>query len=401
MLSGHHLVYFGPEKWKGLWRNRHQLMSRYARQNKVLYIEPYNYLKGMRHQWREGTLGWQDLEQDLKQRRVTKAADNLYIYRNPLFIPISGRYPLDRITWSLWTGLLRSTMQRLGFAEPILWLSRPNMVNLIGRFNEKLTIYHVVDEYLSYTHVQHNIEARQEQQALEQQMLEKTDLVIVVSEKLLQAKRPSNPHTYLVPNGVDYQAYTQALDSQEPLPPDIAQLPKPIIGYSGLVGARLDLDLLHHLATLHPEWSIALVGAINDRHCAAGLNKLRQKKNIHFLGRKEIHQVPYYVKGFDVCLVPYTLNERAQNSSPLKLYDYMATGKPIVTTNFAAAGQFEDVIRIANSKKEFTRCIEEILSGENNGLCSKRRRIAAQNTWEDRITQQSVLIQSHLNQAGR
>ena len=394
-LTGHSLVYFGPEKWDGLWRNRHQLMSRFARRNKVLYVEPKVYLQKVRRQLRAGSLRCQDLGQEFRQGRVTQVRDNLYVYHSPTYVPISGRFPLDQVTWSLWNGLLKRTMRNLGLSEPIVWLSRPGMVNLVGGFNEKLVIYHVVDEYLSYLK-DDDVEARRRQQVLERQMLKRVDLVIVVSENLLRAKRPFNKHTYLVPNGVDYRAYAQAVDSEEPPPPDIAQLPKPVIGYSGLIAARLDLALLEHIATIHPEWSLALVGAIDENHCAAELARLRLIDNVHFLGRKEIDQVPHYVQAFDVCLIPYRVNEHSENVSPLKLYDYMAAGKSIVTTDFPAADRFRDVVRIADSGEEFTRHIEEAVSENDPDLFSKRRRIAAQNTWEKRVGRLSRIIQSHL-----
>lgn len=399
MLEGYDLVYFGPEKWEGLWRNRHQLMSRFAQRNRVLYVEPKFYLNQVRRQWREGCLHWRDLWQDVQRNRVAKAGDNLYIYRSPLFVPVSGRYPLDRASWALWRGLLKSTMRKLGFDEPIVWLSRPNMVDLVGALSERLLIYHIVDEYLSYC--KDDTEARVRQRAQERQMLGKADLVIVVSESLLQAKRPFNSRTYLVPNGVDCQAYTRALESDEPPPSDIFQLPRPLLGYSGLIADRLDLDLLRYVATTHPEWSLVLVGAVDDRRCGAQLSALRQMANVHFLGQKEIDRVPYYIKGFDVCLIPYAVNERAQNASPLKLYDYMAAGKPTVTTDFPAARQFREVVRIASSCEEFAQYIAQALSEEGDRLSLRRRRIAAQHTWENRVDQLSELIRACLAQADR
>jgi hypothetical protein len=395
MLTGHNLVYFGPEKWDGLWRNRHHLMSRFAEHNRVLYVEPKISLRDARRRWREGRLRWHDL----KRNRITAAAENLYIYHNPDFIPISGRYPLDRTSWFLWKGLLKRAMRKLGFDDPIIWVSRPEMVTLMSGFDETLTIYHVVDEYLSYH--RDDVEARKRHQAMERQILAKADVVIVVSENLLEAKRPFNEHTYLVPNGVDYQAYAQVLEGHEPPPPDIAQLRRPVIGYSGSVKTRLDLGLLHHVAAVHPEWSIALVGQVDEKGCAVDLARLRDMENVYFLGRKEIGQVARYVQAFDVCLIPYRVDERAQNASPLKLYDYLALGKPIVSTGFAVANQFRDVVRIADDRATFTRQIEEALCEEDQDLAIQRRRIAAQNTWGKRVDELSRIIESHLVEYGR
>jgi glycosyltransferase involved in cell wall biosynthesis len=394
MLTGHNLVYFGPEKWDGLWRNRHQLMSRFAQQNKVLYVEPYIDLQRVRHEWRAGSLKWNDLWQDFRKSRVRKQRDNLFIYRSPVFIPISGRYPLDRITWFMWKGWLKAAMRKLGMEKPIVWLSRPNMLELNTGFGAQLVVYHVVDEYAAYPG--NDWEARRQQQALERQMLKKADLVVVVSENLLQSKRPFNKNTFLVPNGVDVQSYVQATESHRPPPPDITQLSRPVIGYSGLIAARLNLDLLEHIAITHPEWSIALVGAVDERYCAGELARLKQIRNIHFLGRKEIDQVPRYVQAFDVCLIPYQLDERAQNASPLKLYDYMATGKPVVATDFPAARQFSDLIYIAQTVKDFMHHIEQALAENDDDLAQKRQLVARENTWEKRVEQLSQVLESHL-----
>jgi glycosyltransferase involved in cell wall biosynthesis len=232
-------------------------------------------------------------------------------------------------------------------------------------------------------------------------MFKKADLVVVVSESLFRRKRSLHEHVHVVPNGVDYEAYTRAIQGGEPLPPDIARMPRPVIGYSGLIALRLDLGLLQRVAAAHPEWSVALVGAVDDRGCEAELERLRQMDNVHFLGRKEIDQVPRYVQAFDVSLIPYQVDERAHNSSPLKLYDYMAAGKPIVSTNFAAANRFRDVVRIADTLEEFSRHIEDSLAEDSQDLIAKGRRIAAENTWEQRVEQLSDIIEFYLKQVNR
>jgi len=395
MLKGHSIVYFGPGKWEGMWRNRHQLMSRFARCNRVMYVEPVKYLKQVRHLlFSQGSKRRKELFRLAKQNPITKGPNNLYIYRSPAFLPVSGRFPFDRITWRAWKSLLRLTLRKLGFQTPIIWLSQPNMENLLGSFNEKLSIYHVVDEYSAYGEL--DAERQENVKIAEQQILKRADLVIVVSEKLRETKSIFNRHTYLVPNGVDYASYSNAINDDTQVPSDISQLPKPVIGYSGLISRRLDLDLIGYIAKSHPEWSIALIGEVNDGGCESELNKLEEMKNVYFLGNKKIDLVPHYIKNFDTCIVPYKLNEQTQNLSPLKLYDFMAMGKEIVTTDFPIARDFKDVLHIAESKETFVNCIVKTLSEKDKSLFAKRRQIAAQNTWEDRIDTLSNIIESHL-----
>jgi len=399
MLVGYDLVYFGPERWAGLWRNRHQLMTIFARRNRVLYVEPRAYLRPTLRRWQRGEIKWAEL----RRSRLAQVRENLYVYCPSPLTPISGRSPLQEVLdladrWMLWR-----TMHSLGWRAPVVWLSRPTMFNRMGQFNAALTIYHVVDEYTAYG--DGNLASRELIREQEQRLLQRVDLVIVVSENLLRSKRPLNQHTYLVPNGVDYSRYAKVMDSDAPPPADIVHLPRPVIGYSGLIAARLDMALLREIALSRPEWSLVLIGAVDDRYCAAEWLTLRQMPNVHCLGIKEVDLVPRYIKAFDVCLVPYTLSERADNASPLKLYDYLAAGKPIVTTAFAAADAFREVVRIADSNEAFIRHIEAALSEKDDDLPAKRRRIAADNTWERRVEQLSDIIQSHWvasrNQPGR
>jgi glycosyltransferase involved in cell wall biosynthesis len=269
------------------------------------------------------------------------------------------------------------------------------MIRFIGSLGEKLAVYHVVDEYTAYGNLDPN--RKEKFKIFERKMLSRADLVIVVSDKLYETKSAYNKHTYKVPNGVDYESYDRALFSEEPQPADIAQVPRPIVGYSGLISGRMDLGLLEFAAIKHPEWSLVLIGAINDRKCNSWIDRLRQLKNIHFLGLKGIKQVPHYIKAFDVCLLPYLINEETENLSALKLYDYMAAGKPIVSTDFPAAREFLRVVYIADSKEAFTRSIEEALLETDNGFFNERRHIAFLNRWDRRVKQLSQLIEHHLD----
>lgn len=394
MLTGNNFVYFGPEKWDGLWRNRHHLLTRFSKKNIVLYVEPRHYLKKIREQLKKGNLSWKDFFNNFKEKRITHAGANLYIYHSPLYTPISGRFPLNFITFIIWKIFLVYSMRRLKIFKPIVWLSRPDMADLINKFHESLLIYHVVDEYLAYSGITNAQRLTLEKK--ENLLLKKSDLVIVVSKNLLKSKQKLNNNTFLVPNAVDYPLYKKAINSNFGSPSNIRDIQKPIIGYSGLISAKLDLRIIFYLSKIHPEWSIVLLGEIDYRFCSEYICQLKKMENVHFLKRKPISQVPYYVNAFDICIAPYIVNEHSQNISPLKIYDYMALGKPIVCTNFEAALKFKNVIYIGKSKQEFDECIKKGLSEINDSISLKRKRIALQNSWEDRVGKISKLILLHL-----
>ncbi|MDA9761977.1 glycosyltransferase [Desulfobacterales bacterium] len=377
-----------------MWRNRHQLMSRFAEFNNVMYVEPKVPLNALRQSLSQKGLKKGMIFKNIFQKRVERVLDNLYVYHSPNFIPISGRFPFSKMTWWAWVLFLKLTLKRLGFHDPILWFSRPYMINILKCFNAKLKIYHIVDEYSAYGKM--NSKEKRRVEKLEQEMARKSDLVFVVSEELFRAKIRFNKNTYFVPNGVDFELYERTLEDKVHKPSDIAALPSPIIGYSGLISNRLDLGLVEYIASSRPQWSIAMIGSVSNK-CAEALNRLCKLENIHFLGLKKYTKVPIYVKAFDICITPYRITEETQNLSSLKLYEYSAMGKPIISTNFKSARKVKKIIRIADSKEKFLRCIEDALLEKDPHLVFERRKYASSNTWDRRVTQISKIIQFHLN----
>jgi len=386
MLTGHNLVYFGPEKWDGLWRNRHQLMSVFAQRNRVLYVEPRTYLRSALCHWVRGSF-WIELDQP----RVTRMQGNLYVYHPPTFLPISGRSPLREILNFADNRMLYQTIKRLGMQSPLVWLSRPSMVDRVGQFNEKMVIYHVVDEYSAYGDVNETV--REVIQDDERQLLRLADLVIVVSQPLLDAKQPYNSNTHLVLNAVNYEAFTEILSRQQVQPDDIVSIPRPIVGYSGLISRRLDLPLLIQLAKAHPEWSLVFVGAVT---AATGsdpkFKHLKALPNVFFLGPKPVTSVPLYVAAFDVGLIPYSMAEEARHTSPLKLYDYLACGKPVVSVDIPAVRLYANLIHIVSAPSQFAAAIERALTEPQDDYVVQRKAVAAENTWTQRAEQISQLI---------
>jgi len=264
------------------------------------------------------------------------------------------------------------------------------MIDYLGKLHSKLTIYHVVDEYSGYGAP--STKRHRKSESRENEMLRRVDTVIVVTPTLFDLKSSHNPNTHLVPNAVDYDSYADC-DPQKP--DDMSDIQSPIIGYSGLIAARLDLDLLRAAAEARPDWAYVFVGSVNDHHCQAQMKKLRDLTNVYFLGRKPVHEVARYVHHFDVCVIPYTVNLRAQHASPLKLYEYAAASKPIVSTEFAAARAFKGHIEIAQDMDEFLCACERSLKVDSSAPeILENRRFAAQNTWTHRVEQISDILRS-------
>jgi glycosyltransferase involved in cell wall biosynthesis len=379
ILKDETIVYFGPEPWEGLWRNRHQLMSRFAKHNDVWYVEPPAMLRQLFSRKKHRT------------RLSSCDASGVNIFHSPWWLPLIGRAPFKSLSIRLYLFIL-SRLAGFRKRKPIVWLSKPNMIDFLERVPAQLSIYHVVDEYSGYG----SPSKAQRQKLLdkEAELLRSVDVAIVVTPSLHALKLAHNPNIHLVPNAADYSAYSSC---EIAAPGDMKNIRKPIIGYTGLIAARLDLEMLIAAAEARTEWSFVFVGSVNDENCRTQLTRLRNLGNVYFLGQKSVVDTPSYVKRFDVCTIPYLTNLRAQHASPLKLYEYAAASKPIVSTDFAAAREFGGNIELVQNANEFIEACGRCLDIDpTSASIVENRCFAAENTWEKRVEQVSDIINSYL-----
>ncbi|NUQ39546.1 MAG: glycosyltransferase [Caldilineales bacterium] len=390
MLSGHNILCFPPNRWEGLWRNRQQIMSRLAAHNRILYIHAppdLRHLAAYRRRPRALFAG----------PRLSSPLPNLWVYEPPRYAPRSGRAPLRQITFWLRLASLRRTLRRLQMADPILWLFSYEWRDYLGRLGEKLAIYHAVDDYSAYELEYAGpaaAEHRRRIQQLEAETIAGVDLVFVTSAPLLAAKQPLHPHVILVENGVDYAHFAAAAAFP---PAQIAALPRPRIVYAGAVNEKLDLTLLHTLAERFPHASFILIGPDALRYDRAQLAQVQALPNIHFLGHKPVADLPAYLHACDLCLIPYKRNEWTRHISPLKLYEYLATGLPILSTDIPAARAFAGLIWLADSAEAFIAALPAALQADSPDRRRRQQAIARQHTWENRIEALSAAISHRLD----
>jgi glycosyltransferase involved in cell wall biosynthesis len=323
MITGLDIVYFGPEPWAGMWRNRHQLLARLARANRVVYVEPRPYLRAVAGDLRRGILQ----PATLGAGGAYAIADNLWIYQTPPYVAIGGG-PLWRpVAHSLRVRHLRRTLAELGLRQrPVVWLSHPIQADARADLPARLRVYHVVDEYLGYPGVDEAHRARLV--GYEEQILAWADLIIAVTPELVAAKGRGDPKARLLPNAADVEAFDAALarPAAADLPPGVS---RPVVGYAGLVSVRLDLAAVAEVAVRCPAWSWVFVGQIAPAGCEAELARLRVLPNVHLLGIRPAADMPAIIAGWDVGLIPYRLSEETYHTSPLKLYEYLAAGLPV------------------------------------------------------------------------
>lgn len=393
MLTGHNLIYFAPETWDGLWRNRQQLMTVFAQHNQVLYVEEIPRFDRVKKRLKQGTLTSKDLFRASLQHRQ----NSLYTFRYPVWGAQNNKPGLGSLTRLIRCKALNNAIKRLDIQQPIIWFHRPEMITLLDEIPPySLLIYHVVDEYTAYGG--HTSASRQRTQAREQRLLAAADAVVVVSEKLYESKQPFNANTYLVQNGVDYPAYERALAAPA-LPVAFEHIKAPRLGYIGNISNKLNLVLLIEIAQKRPDWSIVFLGATNlAGEGLAHWEMLLALPNVYYLGSVTASEVPNYLMGFNVGLMPYVQNQHSENISPLKLYDYLAAGLAVASIDIPAVRKFCQHVHIAPTPTHFCQAIESALSDSSPTRTSERRNVAKAHTWEARVEQLSELIQQLLNE---
>ena len=383
------MIYFGMSPWDGMWKNRHQLMSRFAQQMPVLYVEPPQKLRKLR---RSILAGEQSLS-DIRGLELREAQPGLHVLGRSALFPVSGSGLLQRLTSRRWRNAVYSAARLLGIRSPIVWISQPHHGPLIREKDVMLSIYHVVDEYSGYTG-QDSAKLRK-LRAAEQITLDDVDLTIVVSPELLRSKSGSDRDVRLVENAADMSKFEAARASATP-PSDIANIPGPRVGYAGLIGKRLDLELISDLARRNRQWSFVLIGKTDKRECEAALAALEKNRNVFFLGEKSPDRMPDYVVALDVGLLPYELNVETEHISPLKMYEYLAAGLPVVSTAIPAAVRHGSMVSVAGDTAVFEQACRRALTDESLGQLQDRLEFSRDNTWDSRVEQLTEIILSAL-----
>jgi glycosyltransferase involved in cell wall biosynthesis len=256
----------------------------------------------------------------------------------------------------------------------VLDLWKPYYEAALDSVPHDVSCYHITDEY-TYSAVELPVDA------VERAVISRVDQVFILSRSSFAKKARFNAHSLCLGNGVDYAAFA----SPRPEPGDLAAIGRPRIGYVGSLKEHLDWGLLLDLAARHPAWSFVLVGP--ERYLGsqvALLERLRRLRNVHCLGAKPLDQIPAYDQHMDVCMLCYAVNDYTKFVSPLKLQEYLASGRPVVGSALPAFEEFEDVIALARTPQEWSEKLARAL--EPGAWCTERiaeqQRVAHAHDWQ-------------------
>lgn len=377
------------------WTNRQHIMVRLAEMGYcVVYVEPpksiFRQLVKLIFHIKSEQKVFKWFKRILK---LEKREENLYLFS--LIEITSMKYrSLRKLNYLLYCHFLKRKLRRMGMENSILWIYTPDAVVLAGRLGEKLLCYDCVDNYASQPWYQKNFKDIDKD---ELELLKKADLVFTSSKNLYKDKRKYNSQTYLVYNVGDYNHFIKATYPETKIPEDIKQIPKPIVGFIGAIDDyKLDIELLSYLARRRADWSIVLIGPGGVGGKEIDVSVLKSYKNIYFLEKRKYEILPNYIKGFDICIIPYKSNEYTESCFPLKFFEYLATGKPVVVSGLPELERFTPLIKVAKDKEEFSSSVQEVLKTDSEKDKQRRIEIAKKNTWDEKIKTITEIITENL-----
>lgn len=346
--------------------SKHHVMHILAERNVVLWV---NY-----HASRAPSASASDLAHIATRLRqvfagMSSPRPNLHVL-TPLVIPLPASAVARRMNQFLLVRQIRRALRRIQSGPVQLWSFTPDVAYLLGRFGEEKVIYYCVDEHSQFTGYDTAQVLRDEEQ-----LCRRADLVVTTSMALQQAKSPWNPNTILVPHGVDYDHFSRAVKEDLPAPADIASIPRPRLGFFGLIRDWVDLDLLAEVARRRPDWHIVLLG-----DSTVDLSPYRALSNMHFLGRKPYADLPAYCRQFDVGLIPFKINELTRAVNPIKLREYLAAGLPVVSTPLPEVERYDHLVEIADKPPQFEAAVDRscgLSAAERDSLAAAM----TQETW--------------------
>lgn len=364
--------------WDWVWQRPQQFLSRLARRHPVLFVE--TYCSDTRSTYIE-------LKTPENCPTVTVLQMHLPASRwsDARFIDAERRRTLQ-------AALTEELAGR--FEHPLLWFYDPMAVMpFAGQLGERAIVYDCMDELSQFKGAPPELIAR------ERILLKKADVVFCGGQKMRQKRLPLNPNTHFFGTGVDIAHFGQALSAELPVAPEIAKLGDgPVLGYFGVIDERIDYPLLAKLADARADWNIVMVGPTAKVDPA----DFPRRPNLHFIGGRPYAALPTLTKGFSVAMMPFALNAATEYINPTKALEYMAAGRPVVSTALDEVRlNFGEVARIATSHDEFIALCEREAAKPSRTRIARGLKLASKNTWEAITAQMEQHIADALKPAAQ
>ena len=315
---------------------------------------------------------------------VREVEPNIFVL-NPFEIPAYGSPAIVSANRRYLIRQVKTAMRGLGFSNVVNMVFNPAAGMIAGELGETELIYYCVDEYTAFT-------GSAALKDIEENLFRKSDLVVVSAEKLFESKHKYNANTHIIRHGTDWRHFRTAIDQELEIPADIADLPRPLIGFHGLLADWVDYELIKKTAEHFSTGSVVLVGKTSV-DAEQKIKILNGVPNIHILGRKPYADLPAYCRAFDVALNPFEINELTLAANPLKVREYLAAGLPVVSTDIPEVRVLEDCL-VGTDHDDFIAKIESALADPK--LRKDVSDAIAHESWEAKVDELRVLISQSL-----
>lgn len=383
-LSDFGVIYFGNDWLAENRTSSHHIAERLAHRTRVLYVDA----PGLR----APKANARDLRKLCRRllsatRPPQQVGERLWQMSMPQ-IPFRRLSLVRRVNAVFGKFLVRRALKRLGFARTVSWFAVPHPGSLAHALGEAAVVYHCIDDYAALPDVDAAAVG-----ALDAHLTRTADQVFVASTPMLQAKRRVRPTTVFAPHGVDVELFRQAADRRLAIAPGAADLRRPVIGFYGLIEAWIDLDLVGQLAERRPGWTFLMIGRV-----AVDPGRLKTLPNVILAGPHPYRCLPTWAKAFDVAIIPYRLNRQVLNAAPLKVREYLATGKPIVAVPIPEIDRFAGLVRTAEGPEQFLHQIEAALASDTPADRARRMLATTTMTWEARVEEMVDIVEQRISQ---
>lgn len=362
-------------RWDFVWQRPQQIFSRLAGKHRIAFIE-------------EPMLTTEPADAT-PRLEVSEPQPNIVRIVPVLPASLSGTDAQCMAVLALVRQALHSHPLLIGqFERPVQWFYSPMTAPcLLGKFGAHGVVYDCMDELANFRFAPADIAAR------EQFLMSHADIVFTGGYQLFQAKSRHHPNVHFHGCGVDVAHFGRARLAQTEVPASVATLPRPVFGYFGVIDERLDYTLIAALAERYPDASIVMAGPL----AKVERDQLPDLSNIHWLGQQSYEALPALVKGFDVCLMPFALNEATRYINPTKTLEYMAAGKPIVSTAVAdVVRNFTPVVDVARSQDGFVQAVERAWRQPDAALIDQGVERAQGASWKSTVATMRREIQHAL-----
>jgi glycosyltransferase involved in cell wall biosynthesis len=389
-LQGRDIICLSNHYWDERRYRKQEFMSRFARDNRVLFVEPsYSMVRQPEVHLRDLATNRHVLP------RVTRRTGQVHVFTPQRGLPKWSDPRIERLTYRWYGRSIARAARRMGMRDIVLWVYRPSYAHALGAIPHADLVFDLTDDLTAYEAP--GSERFEYVEGLVTDLARKSDLLVVTAQTLLERYGRLARRAEVVPNGFDAAVFSPEAAATHGEPANIRNIPHPRMGFIGTLFTFLDFELLEQVAARHPEKSLVLVGPV-EATAQQAVERLKRAPNVYHLGSVPQREVPSYIASFDVCLNAFKTGRAADSISPLKVFEYLAMGLPVVSTRMKAL-EMEPAaaeVSFADDAESFSAEVDACLSEEAQARAAERRGAAAPYSWDELFSKLDVIAASAL-----